>query len=241
VIALQRLDPGRITAANVESYLIIYPYDNVLYFNRFCKTLNIPIPARSRYCRFTRQRVARYDHYCPWALAVIGAKTHRIFICWLALNTFGACYFGIHQVWVFREFVRILGQKMRSASGGAKLIGVAFVLIRSEPAATFSTVLLIGAGAILSFFFCQQIWLISKNKTRIELQKIDELVWSWRKGGKSVQQYGHAYDRGFVANWREFLFPPAAKRHKARDYSAEIAEWHLQHPDEKRTKSEKAD
>jgi hypothetical protein len=60
VVALHWSDPGRITPENVESYLQAYPYDNVLYGRTICDTLKIPAPARSRYCRFTNQRIAYF-------------------------------------------------------------------------------------------------------------------------------------------------------------------------------------
>jgi len=58
VIALHAMDPGEITNENVESYLKIYPYDNVLYSPSFCRTLHIPVVPRSRYCRYSRKRIA---------------------------------------------------------------------------------------------------------------------------------------------------------------------------------------
>jgi hypothetical protein len=57
-VVLQFIDPGWVTAENVESYLQVYPYDNVLYSRLICPTLRIPIPARSRFCRYTNKRVA---------------------------------------------------------------------------------------------------------------------------------------------------------------------------------------
>jgi hypothetical protein len=55
---LQWYDPGRITRENVNSYLAIYKPDGVIYHEGVCRTLRIPIVARSRFCRFTNQRIA---------------------------------------------------------------------------------------------------------------------------------------------------------------------------------------
>ena len=52
------IDPGVIDEKNVLSYLKAYPYDNVLYTEKMCPTLNIPIVPRSRYCRYTNRRIA---------------------------------------------------------------------------------------------------------------------------------------------------------------------------------------
>jgi hypothetical protein len=58
VITLHYLDPGSITKTNVESWLKAYPYDNILYSRTICDTLKIPVPARSRFCKFTQKRIA---------------------------------------------------------------------------------------------------------------------------------------------------------------------------------------
>jgi hypothetical protein len=60
VAVLHFMDPGEVTPDNVESYLESYPYDGVLYARRICPTQKIPIPARSRYCRYTHKRVAYF-------------------------------------------------------------------------------------------------------------------------------------------------------------------------------------
>lgn len=58
-IAFQYMDPGEITPTNVLSYMKKYPYDHVLYEEgKICSTLHIPVVARSRYCRYTKRRVA---------------------------------------------------------------------------------------------------------------------------------------------------------------------------------------
>ncbi|OHT02119.1 hypothetical protein TRFO_07325 [Tritrichomonas foetus] len=62
-IAFQFMDPGEITPTNVLSYMKEYPYDNAIHpEGRVCRTLHIPIVARSRYCQYTNRRVA-YVHF----------------------------------------------------------------------------------------------------------------------------------------------------------------------------------
>lgn len=58
-VAFQFMDPGEITPKNVFSYIKKYPYDNVLYVEgKVCPTLHVPVVARSRYCRYTKKRIA---------------------------------------------------------------------------------------------------------------------------------------------------------------------------------------
>jgi hypothetical protein len=60
VAYFQFADPGSITSENVEHFLNVYPYDDVLYKRHFCRTLSIPAVARSRFCRYTERRVAYF-------------------------------------------------------------------------------------------------------------------------------------------------------------------------------------
>lgn len=60
-LIFQKADPGIITPRNVESYLKIYPHDHVLYKKRLCPTEHIPIVPRSRYCRYTKHRIAYFS------------------------------------------------------------------------------------------------------------------------------------------------------------------------------------
>jgi hypothetical protein len=73
----------------------MYPYNNVLYARRICPSLGIPVPPRSRFCRFTRRRIARYDHYCPWVLARVDLRTERLLLCALATNV---AYDSVNQI-----------------------------------------------------------------------------------------------------------------------------------------------
>lgn len=45
------VDPGTLTARNVEAYASMYDQDGVLYSLRSCGTCNIQKPARSKHCR----------------------------------------------------------------------------------------------------------------------------------------------------------------------------------------------
>lgn len=52
------LNPGYVTSETVESYLAIYPFDNIIYKPKLCYTLGIPAVARSRFCKYTNHRIA---------------------------------------------------------------------------------------------------------------------------------------------------------------------------------------
>lgn len=59
LIMLQFIDPGVINERNVESYLKIYPCDNQLYKTIYkCRATGLPVVPRSRYCKYTKRRIA---------------------------------------------------------------------------------------------------------------------------------------------------------------------------------------
>ncbi|VVT47341.1 uncharacterized protein SAPINGB_P001663 [Magnusiomyces paraingens] len=55
----------------------------------FCISTYVRKPLRSRYDRFTKHVVAKFDHYCPWTYNVIGVRNHRIFVVFVITLTIG--------------------------------------------------------------------------------------------------------------------------------------------------------
>ena len=73
--------PGIITKDTLQFY-DHYPYDNLLYpEGRMDRKKGIPRLPRSKFDRLKhKQHVARFDHYCGWVSATIGAENYRIFL-----------------------------------------------------------------------------------------------------------------------------------------------------------------
>jgi hypothetical protein len=165
-------------------------------------------------------------------MAPIGAKTHRIFLCFLLLNAMGMSYYFVNQtrycVWIFRLLERRLqeysSQSSRPSQYYSRPLVLWLVFAKKEAVIIGMTFLAFVVASTLWFFIIQQCWYISKNQTQIELDKIDALKEKWEEA-KENRTYVHTYDRGFVQNWREFLFPPVIEEHEPLDYTAEIAEW----------------
>lgn len=74
-------DPGEITRENVNSCLALFPYDNVLYHPKVCRTLQIAVVARS-HCEIP-----------------ISLRMYRFFLLFLICNGIAAAYyaFGCRQ------------------------------------------------------------------------------------------------------------------------------------------------
>ena len=66
---------------------------------------------------------------------------------------------------------------------------------------------------MLLFFILQQIYYISKNLTQIELDKYEEVEYTFKIKGinKPISNF---YNKGLINNWKEFLFPPKIHLHE---------------------------
>lgn len=84
--------PGRITAATIALF-DHYDYDDVLYTNRQCPTIQIRKIARSKYDRSTQTHVPRFDHHCVWLNNAMGERNYRYFLLFLSIHVC-MCLYG---------------------------------------------------------------------------------------------------------------------------------------------------
>jgi palmitoyltransferase len=206
VLVLHLVDPGEITRTNVKSYLEIYPMDNVLYTSKVCPTLHIPVVPRSRFCKYTKRRIAKYDHYCPWVLCPIGARTHRWFVVFLIFNFMSICYSSMGMILYLRLLA--IAAKVRLPSGIVRRIWFLMNFgMKVDKLVSSAASMIIGGGVMILLFLFQEMHNVGRNLSRIEIDKIEK----WRKQNR--KPYVHTYDTGFWRNWTEFLLPPTAAQH----------------------------
>ncbi|KAG9160006.1 hypothetical protein Leryth_005751 [Lithospermum erythrorhizon] len=86
-------DPGTVNAKNVSQYVLAYPYDDIIFSEKECKTCKIPKPARSKHCSICDCCVARFDHHCGWMNNCIGETNTRYFMSFLFWH-FLLCIYG---------------------------------------------------------------------------------------------------------------------------------------------------
>ncbi|CAI5757090.1 unnamed protein product [Candida verbasci] len=48
--------------------------------DHFCVNTFVRKPLRSKYSRYNKKLIARFDHYCPWVYNEIGVRNHKLFI-----------------------------------------------------------------------------------------------------------------------------------------------------------------
>ncbi|KAF7497937.1 hypothetical protein DV113_004011 [Geotrichum candidum] len=87
------MDPGvipRLSGVSEQRRVIEELIERGEYDTRhFCISTYIRKPLRSKYDRFLKRVVAKYDHYCPWINNVVGVRNHRRFIIFVVGLVFG--------------------------------------------------------------------------------------------------------------------------------------------------------
>jgi palmitoyltransferase len=179
-------DPGVVDAYTLDAQLAAYPHDHVLYKPKTCPTLGVTCPARSKYCRVTQRRVAKFDHYCGWMGNAIGENNLRYFVTFLAVHVVLTMYgswlcasaisgeIGRRGLWSaeFEPTRRRRGGGKSSPDGVSRLASdrgllARFVAYHFSPAATLSLFLAILA-VMLGAFLLYHLWLIHKGVTTNE-------------------------------------------------------------------------
>ena len=88
------------------------------------------------------------------------------------------------------------------------------ICMEKEPALSAASFALTIISFTLLIFLIQQIYFISKNMTQIEVAKFNYL----KKQGKKLI---NKYNKGFIENWKEFLFPKIIKEHEPYEHKYE--------------------
>jgi hypothetical protein len=161
--------------------------------------------ARAHRCSVSGLVVARYDHYCGWVGAPVGAGNHRAYLAFVAATAAAAAANGLHCA------RGALGTCAAAGGGGspgacarwhaANARGSLDVFLAAMMAATSLAV-----GCLL----INQCMLIGRNLTTYEARhwaRIDYLQPRQSTGGAAAESGARRspFDRGFRANWAEFL------------------------------------
>lgn len=209
LILLRMANPGNINSTNVDDYLKVYQYDSVLYHPAKCSHLLIPAVPRSRFCTFTNQRVARFDHYSPWVAQAIGERTLGLFVLFLFTNLSVFAYFCVICVeelhWKFDTTRHLIPLEENFV---LNIFTVLFVLIREEAVVSGMAAFFMICSMGLLCLLLRQIWCISRNVTEPEIEMIAEEMKKRRQSG-NTERIENVYDQGVFKNWLDIIFPPS--------------------------------
>lgn len=197
VLLFQFIDPGIINSKNVDDYLKHYPYDNVIYHPGKCSKLLIPSVPRSRYCIFTKKRIARYDHYCPWLLQPIGERNTSLYLLFLISNFMLLSYLFVICIKYLQWKSRLSLHLINSFNN---IVSIIDLLYQQESRVVQLSITFLILSITLLLIIFKQFYLISKNITSSEvyLYKEEQI--------KNAQPIKNIYDRGLLFNWFQIIF-----------------------------------
>jgi hypothetical protein len=179
----------------------VWPLDGRIYREKRCRHTGLVAPARSKYVRQVRRRVARFSHYSQLFGNAVGIGNHHLYLLLELVSCFSSLSCAFLAMWRLRVFVP-----------GGGLDGIGRILV-SRPLATavfvmFGVMAIAQGISLLGDCLC-----VSANVMPIE-QVMFELL-----GNRGE----NPYDKGMRGNWEETLRPPfplrqglLAGRHTAR-------------------------
>ncbi|KAL7541955.1 hypothetical protein ACHAXR_011383 [Thalassiosira sp. AJA248-18] len=168
---------GCITARTIPLF-DHYEYDNILYTDKLCPTLNLRKIARSKYDRFSKRHVPRFDHYCGWLNQAVGERNYRWFLLFLVTQVF-MCGYGTWAMWkvIYGEILDkdLLNAKFFNAVTGAEVEADYIIVFHYVFARHFQicgVILLMSVMSVmLGIFLAFHLYITSCNMTTNEFFK----------------------------------------------------------------------
>lgn len=84
----QRNDPEGVRST-IKQLMDLGKFDT----ENFCIETWVRKPMRSKYSKFSKGLVSRFDHFCPWVYNDIGLRNHKLFMFFIFLVEAGICFF----------------------------------------------------------------------------------------------------------------------------------------------------
>jgi len=181
------VNPGQVTTDNVERVKKAFPYDDMIYEKKFCKTCKLDRPARSKHCSFCNMCVSRFDHHCPWVNNCVGEYNLRYFLSFLLatgiLCTYCAylCGYVLYGMLTQRGIMNI---NVKDAEGNIFPIPYSYILqyVIINGGTVFPLGLFCGIIAVVLYLFWgYHMYLIWQNTTTNESYKWGDYLRYTRK------------------------------------------------------------
>lgn len=83
-----------VTLDQVKDLIKIGRFDT----DNFCVNTFVRKPLRSKYSRFNKKLIARFDHYCPWVYNDIGVRNHKLFVVFVYSLNLAVLLLHIYQL-----------------------------------------------------------------------------------------------------------------------------------------------
>lgn len=146
-------------------------------------------------------------------MAPVGERNHRFFLGFLIATIFVSGYYSYsyykYAAWQYTryaKYTRFSENTMEAIPQKIKIV------IQYMPVVAGTGCALACVCLMLIYFTLQQIRNITLNITQIEHDKIIDIeLFRSKRGNK--EPIINIYDKGFIGNWIEFLFPPNIPAH----------------------------
>jgi len=209
-------DPGEIKSSNVQAFLKVFPYDEMLYHPKNCTTCLIQRPARSKHCSLCKKCIARFDHHCPWINNCVGDFNLRWFLIFLfatgVLCSYCAYLCG-YNLYAMLEASKIFQMKYKDPATGA-ISSVPYSIMLGYCLQYGGTLFPLGFfTAVISLvmygFLGYHLWLLRHNTTTNEQYKWQDYMdyISWYKQREEQQAKGNTTNQKEDAMFKD-LPPP---------------------------------
>ena len=160
-----------------------------------CWSCGVLRPLRAHHCAVCDACVPRFDHHCVWINRCVGARNHRQFLLFLAL-TFGSLAFCTRHSWL----------ALALSANPAPLFPLLPFLATSFAQRPFATTLLVLHAVHtvwLLMLLVAQLRPIARGLTSHEAERGAKYRYLHDRHGR----LHNPFDRGTLANFREFLHP----------------------------------
>jgi hypothetical protein len=125
--------------------------------------------------------VRRFDHHCPWINNDVGEHNHRIFLMFLLSHVISCFWATADGAWVLYEIV--VGRKLVGAvfmegrrRVRANWMHIGLYLVNQETALCCIFLFTLLIGLLLLGFWGYQMYLVLRNVTSNDLNKIDDVM-----------------------------------------------------------------
>lgn len=205
--------PGIINDSTHAFYLKLFPYDNLLFIEKQCRTCEFSRPARSKHCSVCDLCIAKQDHHCIWLNQCVGYRNYRWFLAFISSHSVICSYGGAVGLLIFWNIIvkdNLFSARFYDSYGNlheSSLLIVFQFIMQSHSTLVFIVTLCAVMGVVLGGFFVYHLLLISRNYSSYERMKVLDLTIA----GEINENFDSQYHRGFSSNLREVIFPQLIK------------------------------